>query len=257
MGPNPRSIDTLYAEQAIQATERAMARAAVGVHEDLRRGLGTLATITSLAPFVGLLGTVYGIMFDTFRGVGSEKSAILAALAEALSLALVPAALGILVGLQSLWCSRFFRGRLSDLDQEMRNQALMLVNLLKPRLGRIGPSASAESTNESPPFLEAYSARASEDQRCWRRSALSAAVLLTIACGVQLAGYLYYDSLPLHSAMLSSGRYVLITFCCSCLPAYAVWVDLLHRRTAGLTPLAAALALCWCTAGLVFPDLRF
>ena len=61
----------LYAKQVIRATERAMEHAAMAAHEDLKHGLNTLATITSIAPFIGVFGTVWAIGFDTFRGVGS------------------------------------------------------------------------------------------------------------------------------------------------------------------------------------------
>src|SRR4051794_25098810 len=67
-----------YSNQALGATERAMARAASVAHEDLNRGLNTLATITCLAPFVGILGTSWAIGFDTFFGISGSKESGLA-----------------------------------------------------------------------------------------------------------------------------------------------------------------------------------
>ena len=114
METDPHPTDVLYAKQVIRATERAMGRAAVAAHEDLKHGLNTLATITSIAPFAGIFGTVWGITFDAFRPLGTDKATGMAMCAEGLSRACVPMALGLLVGLQSLWCYRYFRGRLAD-----------------------------------------------------------------------------------------------------------------------------------------------
>jgi hypothetical protein len=257
MESDPQPTEGVYAKQVIRATERAMSRAAVAAHEDLKHGLTTLATITSLAPFLGVFGTVWAIGFDTFRGIGMEKSAAMAAVAEGLSRACLPAALGLLVGLQSLWCYRYFRDRLVEFDHEMENASLRLVNQLTLQLGRLSPAGPPEPINRSLPYLEAYSVIAGEDRRCRRHSALAAVALLAVAWCIQMVGYFDYDALPLDSAMRTAFRSVLIIFCCSCLPAYAVWVDLLHRKSAGLALVAATLCLSWCAAGLLFPVLRF
>ena len=73
MGRDPKALGVLYAKQLIRATERAMERAAVAAYEDLKRGLNPLATVTSIAPFIGILGTVWAIAFDTFFGLGNSK----------------------------------------------------------------------------------------------------------------------------------------------------------------------------------------
>lgn len=101
-----------------------MGRAAVAVHEDLKQGLNTLATLTCVAPLFGIFGTVYGIALDTFRSLGTEKSVAMASVFEGLSRACVPAALGLLVALQSLWCYRYLLGRLTEFDHEMENESL-------------------------------------------------------------------------------------------------------------------------------------
>ena len=106
-----------------------MARAAAIAHEDLKCGLSTLATITCLAPLVGVLGTICALTFDTFLGVDGEKSAILAALNERISFACVPMALGVLMGLQALWIHRYLRARLERCDLEMQTAALAFLNL--------------------------------------------------------------------------------------------------------------------------------
>jgi biopolymer transport protein ExbB/TolQ len=99
MEPDPKALGILYAKQVIRATERATERAAVAAHEDLKRGLNPLATITSIAPFIGTLGTVWALAFDTFVGFGIDKLTALAVVAEGLSRACLPSALGLVVGL--------------------------------------------------------------------------------------------------------------------------------------------------------------
>src|SRR3954453_12968119 len=64
--------------EEIEASKRALDRSEAIVHAELKRGISSLATIGSTAPFVGLFGTVVGII-NAFRGIASEKSAGLGA----------------------------------------------------------------------------------------------------------------------------------------------------------------------------------
>src|SRR5580658_10713036 len=63
--------------EQIEASKRALERAEAIVHAELKRGLGGLATIGSTAPFVGLFGTVVGIL-NAFNGIAKEKATGLA-----------------------------------------------------------------------------------------------------------------------------------------------------------------------------------
>jgi hypothetical protein len=230
-----------------------MGRAAVSAHVDLKHGLNTLATLTSIAPFVGIFGTVRAIGFDTFLGLGNERSTGLAIVAERISMACVPAALGLLVGLHSLWCYNYCRCRLAELDHEMENESLQVVNHLTRQVGRL----HSGRVDRPLPFLEAYSVMAGEDRRGWRRSMWAAVALLAFAWGIQVIGYFDDDALPIDSAMRAAFRSVSITVCCCSVPAYAIWVDFLHRKSTGLPWVAAVFCLSWCAAGLLFPVLRF
>jgi hypothetical protein len=234
-----------------------MEHAAMAAHEDLKHGLNTLATITSIAPFIGVFGTVWAIGFDTFRGVGIDKLTGLAVVAEGLSRACLPSALGLVVGLQSLWCYSYFQVWLDQFDREMKGESLKLLNQLTLLIGTARPIGPIEPLDPSVPYLEGYSVTAAEDRGCWRLSSLAVVALLGAAWCVQVVRYFDYDSLPLHQAIPAACGYVLIAFCCSCLPAYAVWVKLLHRKSAGFVLAAAALCLSWCASGLLFPSLRF
>jgi biopolymer transport protein ExbB/TolQ len=95
----------------------------------MKRGLNSLASITSVAPLVGLLGTTLG-MLNSFRGISGDKSTILAPLCGELSQACVPTAMGLLIGLLSLFYHTYLTGRLQDFDHEMEIASLELVNHL-------------------------------------------------------------------------------------------------------------------------------
>jgi len=75
--------------EEIDASRRALERAEAIVHAELKRGISSLATIGSSAPFVGLFGTVLGII-NAFKGISTEKSTGLGAVAGGISEALVP-----------------------------------------------------------------------------------------------------------------------------------------------------------------------
>jgi hypothetical protein len=257
MAQDQLASDVLYTQQVYRATERAMSRAASAVHADLNHGLNTLATITCVAPFVGLLGTLWAIGFETFFGLGTDKYTALAMVARGISRACVPTALGLLVGLHSLWAHRYLRGRLSDFDGEVEEAPLGLINQLALAFGRLRPSCSVESVSHSLPYLEAYSPDSSADRKHKRLVALIASASVLVAWCLQVLAYFLLDATPLNSAISAGIRSIVVVFCCACLPAYAVCVDLLHRKPSGVAPIAAALCLLWSVAGLLFPAIRF
>jgi len=257
MAEDQLASDILYSKQVYRATERAMERAASAVHADLKQGLNTLATITCVAPFVGLLGTLWAIGFDTFFGIGTDKYTALAMVAKGISRACVPTALVLFVGLHSLWAYQYLRDRLSGFDREMSEAPLSLINQLALTFGRLRPSYSLESVSHSLPYLEAYSPDSNADNSYKRRIALVAVSSVLVAWCLQVGAYFLLDTIPLNSAIFAGLRSIVIVFCCACLPAYAVWVDLLRRKPSGVIPLAAALCLLWCVAGLFLPAIRF
>src|SRR5258708_4878804 len=70
--------------EQIEASKRALERAEAIVHAELKRGLGGLATIGSTAPFVGLFGTVLGIL-EAFKKISEQKATGLGAVAGGIS----------------------------------------------------------------------------------------------------------------------------------------------------------------------------
>ena len=115
--------------EALQAARRASACAAAIVHLRMKRGLGSLATIASTAPWVGVLGTVFGIP-ASFIGCAGEKSACLAAVVERLSWSICPTALGLVVALAALVFYKYLLTEIETFDSEMENASLCLMNQL-------------------------------------------------------------------------------------------------------------------------------
>ncbi len=106
----------LTVEVAVRSMECSVKR----THGELKQGLSGLATIGATAPFVGLFGTVLGII-NAFRGSSATKAMVLAATAGGISEALVTTGLGLLVAVPSVWAYNYFSSRLELFDMEMNN----------------------------------------------------------------------------------------------------------------------------------------
>jgi biopolymer transport protein ExbB len=115
------------AGEDIDASRRALDRSEAIVHAELKRGISSLATIGSTAPFVGLFGTVVGII-NAFRGIASEKSAGLGAVAAGISEALVTTAVGLFVAVPAVWMYNYFSNKLEAFDVEMGNSSSELID---------------------------------------------------------------------------------------------------------------------------------
>ena len=93
--------------ESIEASRRALERATAIAIEDLKRGLGALATIGSTAPFVGLFGTTVGII-NAFMGMKTEETAGIAAVAGGIAEALITTAMGLFVAVPAVWAFNAF-----------------------------------------------------------------------------------------------------------------------------------------------------
>jgi len=121
--------------EQIEASKRALERAEAIVHAELKRGLGGLATIGSTAPFVGLLGTVIGIL-NAFNKIATTKATGLGAVAGGISEALVTTALGLFVAIPAVMMFNYFTGKVEAFDVEMDNSSSELVDYFLKRSGR-------------------------------------------------------------------------------------------------------------------------
>jgi biopolymer transport protein ExbB len=123
--------------EEIEASRRALERAEAIVHAELKRGVSTLATIGSTAPFVGLFGTVVGII-NAFKGITQSKSTGLAAVAGGISEALVTTAVGLFVAIPAVWMYNYFSGRIEAFDVEMGNSSSELLDYFIKRTQKAG-----------------------------------------------------------------------------------------------------------------------
>jgi biopolymer transport protein ExbB/TolQ len=121
-------------EDQIESSKRALERAEAIVHAKLKRGLGGLATIGSTAPFIGLFGTVVGIL-NAFKGIETSKATGLSAVAGGIAEALVTTALGLLVAVPAVWAYNYFTNRVEAFDVEMENSSMELINYFILRRG--------------------------------------------------------------------------------------------------------------------------
>lgn len=113
--------------EEMEASKRALQRAIAVKTAELKRGLSGLATVGSTAPFVGLFGTVIGII-NAFQGMKSEETAGIAAVAGGISEALVTTAFGILVAVPAVWLFNYFTNKVSSFGVEMDNSASELID---------------------------------------------------------------------------------------------------------------------------------
>ncbi|MGA2629339.1 MAG: MotA/TolQ/ExbB proton channel family protein [Terriglobia bacterium] len=121
--------------ETIEASKRALERAAAIVHAELKRGVSTLATTGSTAPFVGLFGTVLGII-NAFHGISQAKSTGLAAVAGGIAEALVTTAVGLFVAVPAVWAFNYFTSRIEAFDVEMDNSSSELIDYFIKRATR-------------------------------------------------------------------------------------------------------------------------
>jgi biopolymer transport protein ExbB/TolQ len=115
--------------EVLQVVSRASKRSSARVHEEMRAGVYGLATIAWLAPWIGMFGTILGIV-NSFPGIAGQRRSVIAHIFERLSESLWPTAFGLAVGLVSLWFYLYLTGRLRSIDLEMENASLELLNQL-------------------------------------------------------------------------------------------------------------------------------
>ena len=94
----------------------------------LQRGLSFMATVGSTSPFIGLFGTVWGIM-DTFRRLGDAKTASIAVVAPGISSALIATAAGLAVAIPAVMAYNWFLSQINDL-QDNADSFIERVNVL-------------------------------------------------------------------------------------------------------------------------------
>jgi len=115
------------AHDVIQPVERAIARGTAEVTELLKKGMGVLATIGALAPFVGLLGTTIGII-NIFAQLKTKGAGDINALAGAIGEALGTTALGLLVAIPAVWIYNIYTSKQDKLTTNINNSASQMID---------------------------------------------------------------------------------------------------------------------------------
>ena len=109
---------------------RALRRATTQETQRLEKYLTFLATTGSTAPFIGLFGTVWGIM-DAFHGIGTTGSASLAVVAPGISEALIATAIGLAAAIPAVMGYNHFLNKVNILIGEMDNFSQELLNIVE------------------------------------------------------------------------------------------------------------------------------
>ena len=117
----------LSREDLVDTVRRAIQRASALTANDLKKGVAALATIGATAPFVGLLGTVVGII-TAFQGIAATGSGGLGAVSAGISEALVETALGLVVAIPAVWFYNYLTSRIEYFNVEMDNSSSELLD---------------------------------------------------------------------------------------------------------------------------------
>lgn len=125
-GEKGRRLDEAQGNHVESITRRAAASEIV----HLESWMSLLGTIGSTAPFIGLFGTVYGIM-DAFLSIGNQQSANLPVVAPKIAEALIATAIGLVAAIPSVMAYNYFARRVGELSDVMESFALDVASRAK------------------------------------------------------------------------------------------------------------------------------
>jgi len=124
----------LNIEEQIESAQRGCLRASNIFEQELKRGTNTLATIATSSPFIGLFGTIFGII-NAFRGMAVTGSGGIGAVSQGIAEALITTAFGIGVAIIALWCYNFLTTRIDVYNSEMVNTSSEIVDFFVRKSG--------------------------------------------------------------------------------------------------------------------------
>ena len=111
----------------VDSGKRAIEREALMTSAEMKKGLGNLATISTTAPFIGLFGTVIGII-TAFQGMALTGSGGLGAVSAGIAEALGATALGLIVAVPAVWMYNYFLSKIERFNVEMSNSSSQLID---------------------------------------------------------------------------------------------------------------------------------
>ena len=126
------SGEKMSKEDTVDTVRRAIQRASALTGSDLKKMVSSLATIGATAPFVGLLGTVVGVI-NAFQGIATTGSGGIGAVSAGIAEALVETALGLLVAIPAVWFYNYLTGRIEYFNVEMDNSSSEMVDFFIKR----------------------------------------------------------------------------------------------------------------------------
>jgi biopolymer transport protein ExbB/biopolymer transport protein TolQ len=133
-----KSARGLSPSDVIEATGRALERTRAPTTTELNRGVGSLATIATTSPFIGLFGTVIGIV-HAFRDIAASGGAGgFATISQGIAEALLTTALGLVVAVPAAWMFNYLSQRIQGLSQEMESSSSELMDFFLEREGAAG-----------------------------------------------------------------------------------------------------------------------
>ena len=111
----------------VESGKRAIERETLMTTAEMKKGLGNLATISTTAPFIGLFGTVVGII-HAFQGMALSGSGGLGAVSAGIAEALATTAFGLFVAIPAVWMYNYFLNKIERFQVEMSNASSELVD---------------------------------------------------------------------------------------------------------------------------------
>jgi biopolymer transport protein ExbB/TolQ len=127
----------------VEAAKRELERVAIEEQANLRRGMNVLATTGSTTPFVGLVGTIFGII-NSFAMMNQAGGGDLTAISGGIAEALVSTAVGIAVAITAIWIYNYFNAVIDDMVKDMTTATQQLVNFLEKDSLRRSESTAAK-----------------------------------------------------------------------------------------------------------------
>ncbi|MCA9689324.1 MAG: MotA/TolQ/ExbB proton channel family protein [Nannocystaceae bacterium] len=120
----------------VEATRRTLGRKLEELASESRRGMGLLASVGSTAPFIGLFGTVIGII-TAFQGIAAAGGGGIGAVSAGIAEALIVTAVGLFVAIAAVLFFNYLSGRFDQLDMSMQHAAGELIDHLEASHGHV------------------------------------------------------------------------------------------------------------------------
>jgi biopolymer transport protein TolQ len=127
-GPKPSALPARPTLKSLDAVDRALLRATTVELLKLENRVPFLATAASITPFIGLFGTVWGIM-GSFQGIGAAGSSSLGVVAPGIAEALIATAAGLFAAIPAVYFYNHFTNRVKKFAAEMDDFALEFLNI--------------------------------------------------------------------------------------------------------------------------------